>query len=203
VSGYAQPKAASKFDLKDHGQEYLGKLMLIWPTRVLHDVPSSQGVADTVVECDIAIIDKIDPMTGKPEYLEDVRLWWSVLINQTKSEIGGKVLGRLGQGANTKGNPPWLLLDYTEQDVQWAEQYEAAFPRNAPTQPSAAAGQPPQAAAPQAAWNAPAPAPAAAAPAAPGPETWPPGLADFLKSKQVDLAGMTEATARQIAATYQ
>ncbi len=239
MSGYAQPAAQTSFDLKNHGQEYLGKLMLIWPTNVMRNVQTSQGIVDTVVECDLAVIDKIDPLTGQPEYLQGVRLWWTVLANQTKNEVGGKVLGRLGQGANTKGSPPWLLQDWTDQDAAMAQQYEAAHPRNQPTQPSAAAagtqGQPwtaappappaaaapawnaappPAAAPPQQQWQQQAPAAAwnAAPPAAPAPppppangiEAWPPGLADFLRSKNVDVNNVPdEGTARQIAATYQ
>lgn len=104
--------------------------------------------------------------------------------------------------------PPWGAQPAAAapQQQQWSQgglpAQQAAPPANGwGAQPPAAA--PPQA--PAAAWNAPAAAPPAAAPApaVPGPETWPAGLADFLTAKQVDLTGMTEATARQIAATYQ
>lgn len=233
--GYAQPAAQTSFNLKEHGQEYLGKLLLIWPTNVMRNVQTAQGICDTVVEADIAVIDKADPATGQPEYLTGIRLWWTVLVNQTKNEVGGKVLGRLGQGANTKGSPPWLLLDYTPQDAALAEQYEAAFPRNAPAQPSAGgqsqgngtqpwqgqqqAPPPPPPNAAQAGWGAPAaappppaPAPAAAAtwtPSAPPAgsiDSWPEGLADFLRSKgapEEQLRNMTQDAAMKIAATYQ
>jgi len=41
----------------------------------------------------------------------DVVRFGSVLIGSLKSQVGRRVLGVLGQGANTKGNPPWMLND--------------------------------------------------------------------------------------------
>lgn len=127
----------------------------------------------------------------------------------------------------------YLIGDFTPQDASWAQQYEQAFPRVAYAQPSGAAQAPPAAPAqppwaqqqpalpaapPAASWPPPAaapaagpppvwaqqqPAPPAAPPAAPTWASWPPGLADFLRSKNVPVDGMDENTARQIASTFQ
>lgn len=207
---YAQPAQGDKLDLKNHGAEYLGKLFLIFPSRIMTNVETSQGTKDRVVVADVAIIDLLDPLTGQPTLFREAWLFGTVLVNQTANEVpNGKVLGRLSQGANTKGNPPWMLSDYSDADRQTAEQYEAAFPRNAPAQPSGpvAATPPPTpdpwplpaAAAPAPAWAPPAPAAPAAAPVGPPLD---PNLKAFLEARGINTVGMGDATARQIAASF-
>jgi hypothetical protein len=218
---YAQPaQQGDKVDFKNRGHEFLGKLFLIFPDRVMTDVETSQGAKDRVVVADVVIIDLIDPQTGQPEVYTESWIFPTVLVNQTAPEIGGKVLGRLTQGANTKGSPPWMLTDYTPQDAALAEQYEASHPRNAPAQPSGNGQQwqaPPPAAPAQNGWNAPAPAPVAP-PAAPAQQGWQPpaaapvappvgaeldpNLKVFLEQRGVKTEGLNEATAKQIAASF-
>ena len=227
---YSQPAPAQgdKLDFKTHGQEYLGRLFLIFPSRIMNNVETSQGTKDRVVIADVVILDLVDPQTGQPTVFHEAWLFGTVLVNQTAPEVGNKVLGRLSQGQNVKGNPPWMLQDYTPQDVAMAEQYEASHPRNAPAQPSGNGNAPqqawqqdawgglnaappasngqwqaPQQSPPQGQWT-PAPAPAATPPVAPAPApAMDPNLKAFLEQRGVDVSKIPdENTARQIAASF-
>lgn len=183
MSQFQQPGiGGDKFVAAEHN----GALLLFFPSVFRTGIPTTNGTTDCV---DTKIVNL---NTG--QVLEDARVFGSALIPQLKGAVpDGMVLGRLGQGQNTKGNPPWILQPHTEQDVAVAEQYLAANPRNQfqnaapPTPPASAApatggwGQQAPAPAPQpqatGGWgNPPAPAPQqggwgapnTGAPAAPG-----------------------------------
>lgn len=178
---YEQPDKGAKFTPSDH-PEWLGKLFLIWPESVeTVNFNRPDGTVDPteMVTADVAIIDLNDPETGKPTFLASARIGGSALAPQIKKKLGKKVLGRLAQTPR-QGNKSgaFFIADFTPQDVQWAEQYEAAFPRqsyqaangNGAIPEQAWGGAQPAPAAPPAApsWGAPAApaAPAAAPPAA-------------------------------------
>lgn len=173
MSNFQQPGISSPED-SFKPNENNGALLLFFPTRLDTGIKTAHGESDAVA--------------ARVVRLNDGRVWDNALIfstalvTQLKGAIpDGMVLGTLGQGENTKGNPPWLLRPHNDQDVATAEAWMAANPRiqQAP-QPAAPAGAP--------AWNAPAtpaapqwggaPAPAAApaAPAwgAPAPAATPP-----------------------------
>lgn len=65
--------------------------------------------------------------------VSDTLVFPKVLQSQIKGHIGGKVLGRLGQGEAKKGqSAPWKLADATEADKTIARAYLA---KNAPAAP--------------------------------------------------------------------
>lgn len=175
MSQFQQPGVGGdKFTAAEHN----GCLLLFFPTEFRSNIPTSNGTTD-------AVATKIVNLnTG--QVLNDALVFGSALIPQLKGAVpDGMVLGRLGQGQNTKGNPPWILAPHSEQDVAVAEQWLAANPRNqfqnaapapgpAPAAPGSNVGwgqQPPAGptgAPAQGGWGAPAPAPASPAPATGG-----------------------------------
>lgn len=209
MSQFQQPGiGGDKFTAAEHN----GALLLFFPTDYRTDIPTQHGTADAV-ESKIVNLD-----TG--QVLENTMVFGRALVGQLKNAApDGMVLGRLGQGQNTKGNPPWMLFSHTEQDVARAEAWIAANPVTKFAQPQAQSA-PPTPPAPGG-WGAPAPAPASPAPAtggwtpqapAPAPAaTWTPPAAPapapaldpqlvaFLQSKGVDPAGMSQEQAVSIA----
>lgn len=150
-----------------------GALLLFFPTQLQQGVATAHGTADAIAARVVRLED------GR--VFDNALIFPTALVTQLKSAVpDGMVLGRLGQGQNTKGNPPWLLSPHTEADVAVAERWLAANPRNQFAQPQAQAAPPTtapawgQQATPAApAWGGQAPAPAAPAwggqPAAPAP----------------------------------
>jgi hypothetical protein len=99
--------------------EHLGRLLLIEPTAVEKGIATSFGEKDAV-QADITVIDADDA----PEVFPDALIFPGVLISQTRSLIGEKVLGRLGQGVAKSGQkPPWRLEDATDDDVATGMRY--------------------------------------------------------------------------------
>lgn len=106
--------------------EHLGRLLLIEPKELEKDIQTSFGEKDAV-RADITVIDADDA----PEVFEDALIFPSVLISQTRSLVGEKVLGRLGQGVAKSGQkPPWRLDDATEDDISTGMRYlESRHPK--------------------------------------------------------------------------
>ncbi|MFD8117027.1 hypothetical protein [Streptomyces microflavus] len=246
---FNQPgQGGDTFDLKTNGQAWMGSLMLVWPISIKPEFDSGKFEPTDVVVCDIALLDRIDPNTGKPLFFKNAFLFSKPLVANTRNFLGGMVLGRLTQKQFAQG-VGWTLDDFTPQDEQVANQYIATNPREQVSQPSSAQSSPPQqdpwagvnasptpppavgqqswgASAPQATgaasgqqqgWGGAAPAAAPTGAASPpaqqwgappppppppsnGVENWQQGLADFLRSKGVDPAGIpNEDAAVQIA----
>jgi len=231
VSDYEQPDKGEKFTPSDHPEWLGKLFLIWPDSVDTVNFNRPDGTVDPtdMVTADVAIVDLVNPETGQPTYLKGARIGGSALAPQLKKKLGKKVLGRLQQTPR-QGNKSgaYFLADFTPQDVAQAQQYEAAHPRNtydAPSGQAPAAGAwgaqpaatPPPAAPAQGQWGA-APAAAAAPPQAPA-QQWgaqpaaapppppadpfpgAPGLADFLRARGVDVTGMDEGTARQIAAT--
>lgn len=55
----------------------------------------------------------------------DALLFPSVIYGQLKGMVGQKVLARIGQGENKKGNPPWLLVAPSPGDAETLEKFQA------------------------------------------------------------------------------
>lgn len=149
---FNQPSATGDaFNPKDH-PEWLGKLVLAYPTSYEQGIPTTFGEKDAV-KADIVFLDLPDPQTGQPFVLSDALIFSAVIVGQLKNSVpDGMVLGRLMQGQNTKGNPPWMLADFTPQDEAIAKAYVTAHPRSSFNKPQAqgnhavpAAAIPPQA----------------------------------------------------------
>lgn len=102
-----------------------GTLLLFTVKAVETDVQTSFGMANPV-RADVVVLD--GPDAG--EAFDDTLVFPKALIGQLKSKVGGKVLGRLGQGAAKPGqSPPWLLSDATDEDKKVAREWLA---KNAP-----------------------------------------------------------------------
>jgi hypothetical protein len=109
-------------------EEHLGHLLLIEPKELEKDIETTYGKKDAV-RADITVIDAADA----PEVFTDALIFPGVLISQTRSLIGEKVLGRLGQGQAKPGQkPPWRLEDPAEADVAIGVRYlDSREPKNA------------------------------------------------------------------------
>jgi hypothetical protein len=93
-----------------------GHLLLITPLSLEEGVLTSLGAKDAV-RADIVDLDNGEEFT-------DVLVFPRVLIGQLRSKIGGKVLGRLGQGTAKPGqSAPWLLTDFTPDDAKKASDW--------------------------------------------------------------------------------
>jgi hypothetical protein len=144
-----------KFDANNHN----GHLLLFFPSAFRSGIATVNGEADCV---DTRIVD-LD--TG--QVLEDAKVWGKAMVPQLKGAVpDGIVLGRIAQGQNTKGNPPWLLQPFDAQDNARAEAWIAQDSVNRLSQPAAQA--PPTQSAPAPTWGQQPPAPAPAAPATGG-----------------------------------
>lgn len=177
-SGFAQPSSpggGDTFNASDHN----GALLLIYPKNYTDEVQTKNGPS-SAAEVDIIVVDRPGP-DGRPQFFHAARFFGN-LARSVRNDLGGQVLGRLGQGPNTRGTPPWILTNYTDQDAALAGPVHAAYqqgqfkqPQNPMQQQSAAPAQtyaPPSApAAPpvQQQWNQP-----PAAPAAPPQQQWSP-----------------------------
>jgi hypothetical protein len=80
-----------------------GHLLVVEPIEYRQGIETKFGEKDAIL-CTVHDIKAQTTTT-------DVLWFGSVLILSLKNQVGRRVLGVLGQGANTKGNPPWMLND--------------------------------------------------------------------------------------------
>lgn len=114
-SGPASSSGINWADLK-------GALLLFTVTKQELDVQTTFGPADPI-RADVAVLDGTEAGT---EYA-DTLVFPKALIGQLKPKIGGRVLGRLGQGQSKPGqSPPWLIGDFTDADAKIATAYLAS-----------------------------------------------------------------------------
>lgn len=189
--------------------DYNGNLLMLYPKSYNPAEETKFGTSPSA-DVDVIVVDRADPATGKPVFLQDAKVFGNLARSVRNDVGGGVVLGRLGQGVNTKGNPPWILNPYSDADAQAAAgphaEYQAgkfkpsspAGPGNAPTPADPWAAVPGAAAAPAPStggWGAP-----PAAPAAPAGPAIDPQLVSFLQARGVQVTpDMTQATAEMIA----
>lgn len=210
-SPFAQPSSGGdKFEPGD----FNGCLLLIFPKSYDPNATTKFG-ASTSADCDVLVIDRRDA-TGQPVIKWNARLFGN-LANSVRDSLGSCVLARLGQGPNTKGNPPWILLAHTPDDAMTAGPVHAAYTAGQfkqperPTDNTPAAPQDPwagmQATAVPPAVQYQAPAPVAVAPTLP--DAAPAAAGDpnivLLITKGIDAAkvmAMDPATRAMIAATF-
>jgi len=125
---FEKPAAASGIQWAEHK----GRLLLVEPHSVESDVQTSLGPKDAV-RADITVLDG----NGAPQEYRDVLIFPRVLIGQTRSMIGKKVLGRLGQGQAKPGqSAPWRIDDPTDADIQIATAYVQKRDQNRFTTPA-------------------------------------------------------------------
>lgn len=129
---FADPASATGVQWEDLN----GALLLITPHKLEEDVNTSFGAKDAI-RADVVVLD--GPKAGEEN--ADVLVFPSVLIGQLRSQLGKKVIGRLGQGNAKPGQkPPWKLTEATEADKQVGM---AWLNKSALAAPAAAAGAPP------------------------------------------------------------
>jgi hypothetical protein len=115
---FQNPLRGDQYTCEDHK----GVLHLFYPLEHHSGIPTKHGDKECV-KTHIVLLD--GPNAGT--MLREAVVWGSFMVPQLKGAVGGKaVLGRLGQGQNTKGNPPWVVLDPTEEDKVLARQWTAA-----------------------------------------------------------------------------
>jgi len=119
MSMFASPSApGAGIQWADHK----GALLLIEPHSLEEGIKTAFGDADAV-QADIYVLDG----AGQGEEYPDSLIFPKILASQTKSQIGKKVLGRLGQGTAKPGqSAPWLLEEATAEDIAVAEKWVAA-----------------------------------------------------------------------------
>jgi hypothetical protein len=116
---FASPGAASGDSLPL--ADLLGNLLLFTVDRESDPIETKHGVTTAIV-CSVVVLD--GPTQGTN--YDDILIFPKILKNQLKDSAGGgMVLGRLGQGANVKGNPPWVLNEGSEADSELASQWLA------------------------------------------------------------------------------
>lgn len=127
---FANPATPSGIQWDDHK----GRLLLIEPKAVEFGIQTAFGEKDAI-RADVTIIDAPDA----PEVYDDALIFPGVLISQTRSLIGEKVLGRLSQGAAKSGQkPPWRLDEATDADRDIGVKYLDSREKR-PTNPFASA----------------------------------------------------------------
>ena len=98
---------------------YKGRLLLIEPHGVETGVQTALGPKDAV-RADVTVLDG----DGAPIEFRDALIFPKLLMSQTRSLVGKKVLGRLGQGQAKPGqSAPWRIDDPSEADVAAATAY--------------------------------------------------------------------------------
>jgi len=112
-----------KLDLKG----LLGSLLLFSVHEETHELDTTFGKT-TAIRADVAVLDGAQ----KGEVIADTLVFPRVLKGQLRGSVGNKVLGRLGQGENKKGNPPWQLAAPTDADKETGRKYLAYMATQAP-----------------------------------------------------------------------
>jgi hypothetical protein len=98
-----------------------GALLLFDVISVEHGIETTFGPSDAV-KCDVACLDG----DHKGETWDGTLIFPRVLQGQLSGKVGGKVLGRLGQGVAKPGqSPPWTLADPTDADRDTGRAYLA------------------------------------------------------------------------------
>lgn len=122
TSPFAQPSAGGEqFEPKD----FLGALCLIYPKSYNPNDTTKHGTT-TSADVDVVVVDRQDPQTGGPAIKRNARLFGN-LANSVRDSIGSVVLGRIGQVPTNKGNPAWVLNNYTDADAAAAAPVDAAW----------------------------------------------------------------------------
>ncbi|MFF0183494.1 hypothetical protein [Streptomyces sp. NPDC005244] len=140
TSPFNQPaKNSGFFSPRDHA-DWLGRLFLIYPDRVVTKTfQADEGPVD-MVEADVVIIDLVDPQTGQPTVLAGTTIGGKALVPQLKTQLGAMVLGRLAQTpAQGQKSGAYHLTDFSDQDAASAQMYIQTHPRQQFAQPQAQA----------------------------------------------------------------
>jgi hypothetical protein len=108
--------------------DLLGALLLF---DVIEETATIQTVhgPSTAMRCNVAVLDG----EHKGRTYDDSLIFPRVLKSQLKPSVGGKVLGRLGQGEKVAGKTPaWLLHAATDADRETGRKYLAYLATKTP-----------------------------------------------------------------------
>lgn len=108
-------------------KELLGSLLLFTVKEETQEIDTKHG-PQTAIRADVAVLDG----PNKGDVCTDALIFPKILKSQLRGSVGGKVLGRLGQGENKKGNPPWQLAAPTETEKETGRKYLAYIATQAP-----------------------------------------------------------------------
>lgn len=98
-----------------------GSLLLVTVYEHLAEISTEFGPS-RAIRADVAVLDG----GRKGEVFADTLIFPKKLQGQLKDSIGGKVIGRLGQGEKQPGkNPPWQLEAATDADKEVGRKYLA------------------------------------------------------------------------------
>lgn len=112
--------------------EHKGALLIIEPLSYEEGIQTSFGAANAT-KANVHVLTG----PGESEDYNEALIFPKLLASQTKSQIGKKVVGRLGQGTAKPGqSAPWLLEEATPDDLAKAQEWLA---KQAPSVTSAAA----------------------------------------------------------------
>ena len=101
--------------------DHKGALLIIDVKSFEGSIATSFGATDAV-KADVAVIDG----PGAPAEYSETLIFPKLLVSQTKSREGEKLLGRLAQGTAKAGqSAPWLLNEADPEDFKKAEQWVA------------------------------------------------------------------------------
>lgn len=121
MTEFAMPSSSSGIDLSS----LKGSLLIVEVLSLEEHVPTvhtQAGEKSPAVRANVSVID--GPREGD-EYV-DVLIFPKVLQSQLKTNVGKKVLGRLGQGLPKPGkNAAWELAAATPQDIAAAQAWSA------------------------------------------------------------------------------
>lgn len=135
--GYEQPAVREKFSPRDNPLWY-GKLFLIYPTRA--ETVEFQDGPSRIVTADVAIIDLIDPSTGKPTVLLGAGIGGKALVPQLEPLIskGVAAAGRLTKlPAQGQKDGAFKLDNFTPADAPALDAFELTAWRQTYAQPAA------------------------------------------------------------------
>lgn len=102
--------------------DHKGSLLIIEPSSIEEGIATAFGTADAV-KANVHVITG----PGESDDYPDALVFPKLLASQLKSQIGRKVVGRLGTGVAKPGqSAPWLLEQATEDDIKKAQEWLAA-----------------------------------------------------------------------------
>lgn len=127
-----------------------GQLLIVWPIQHVNPAPptkfSRPDKVDDAIAVDVVTLDQVDE-NGKPKIFRS-QLWrQSRLIQSFRQAVGqGPLLGTIGKGTATMGNPPWIFISLTQEAeaVQRANAWGQANPDFKPSEPREYVVPPPQ-----------------------------------------------------------
>lgn len=93
---------------------YKGCLLLVYCKGYQDLVKTSKGES-SAADCDIIVIDRMDPVTNMPEFFDGAKLFGNLARSVGRDDgVGAYTLGWLDQVPTSAGNEAWVLRDATQ-----------------------------------------------------------------------------------------